>query len=213
MLTLEKLDLKKQWKHLHGPPTGEITTVTVPRSPTSFSTGRATPTHQSSLSRLLKLSILSPTPSSSRSNKIHAPSTTASCPSKASGGRRSARLHAGGQIHVELDRHDSPAGIHLPRSSGIHLPRSCRRRLRRSPQKEKSRGARPCPLRHPRRRRVRADALPGSVFRKDPVVQRIHDAISAAGKELYGKHHEIYLSDPRRTAPAKLRTILRQPMR
>jgi hypothetical protein len=28
-----------------------------------------------------------------------------------------------------------------------------------------------------------------------------------------GRHHEIYLSDPRRTAPAKLRTILRQPVR
>jgi len=27
-----------------------------------------------------------------------------------------------------------------------------------------------------------------------------------------GKHHEIYLSDPRRTAPERLRTILRQPV-
>jgi len=27
-----------------------------------------------------------------------------------------------------------------------------------------------------------------------------------------GKHHEIYLSDSRRVAPAKLRTILRQPV-
>ena len=27
-----------------------------------------------------------------------------------------------------------------------------------------------------------------------------------------GKHHEIYLSDIRRTEPAKLRTILRQPV-
>jgi hypothetical protein len=28
-----------------------------------------------------------------------------------------------------------------------------------------------------------------------------------------GKHHEIYLSDPRRAAPGKLKTILRQPVR
>jgi hypothetical protein len=28
-----------------------------------------------------------------------------------------------------------------------------------------------------------------------------------------GKHHEIYLSDPRRTAPEKLKTVLRQPVR
>jgi hypothetical protein len=27
-----------------------------------------------------------------------------------------------------------------------------------------------------------------------------------------GKHHEIYLGDPRRVEPAKLRTILRQPV-
>lgn len=28
-----------------------------------------------------------------------------------------------------------------------------------------------------------------------------------------GKHHEIYLSDPRRTIPEKMRTVLRQPIR
>ncbi len=27
-----------------------------------------------------------------------------------------------------------------------------------------------------------------------------------------GRHHEIYMSDPRRTVPEKLRTILRQPV-
>jgi hypothetical protein len=45
-----------------------------------------------------------------------------------------------------------------------------------------------------------------------PTIQRIHDFIHAAGKELHGKHHEIYLNDARRTAPEKLKTILRQPM-
>jgi hypothetical protein len=30
---------------------------------------------------------------------------------------------------------------------------------------------------------------------------------------LAGRHHEIYLSDPRRIAPARLRTILRRPVR
>jgi hypothetical protein len=28
----------------------------------------------------------------------------------------------------------------------------------------------------------------------------------------YGRHHEIYLSDLRRTAPDRLRTVLRQPV-
>ncbi|WP_404285336.1 GyrI-like domain-containing protein [Glutamicibacter arilaitensis] len=40
-----------------------------------------------------------------------------------------------------------------------------------------------------------------------------HQFIPEQGFEMTGKHHEIYLSDPRRVAPAKLRTILRQPVR
>jgi hypothetical protein len=34
-----------------------------------------------------------------------------------------------------------------------------------------------------------------------------------AGLAPSGPHREIYLSDPRRVAPEKLRTILRQPVR
>jgi hypothetical protein len=33
------------------------------------------------------------------------------------------------------------------------------------------------------------------------------------GLELHGRHHEIYLSDPRRVEPAKLKTILRHPVK
>ena len=33
------------------------------------------------------------------------------------------------------------------------------------------------------------------------------------GMELYGRHHEIYLSDPRRVAPERLKTILRHPVK
>ncbi|RBP67042.1 hypothetical protein DFO66_10295 [Brevibacterium sanguinis] len=40
-----------------------------------------------------------------------------------------------------------------------------------------------------------------------------HEVVPAAGFELTGRHHEIYLSDLRRAAPEKLRTILRQPVR
>lgn len=39
-----------------------------------------------------------------------------------------------------------------------------------------------------------------------------HDYILAQGRRMVGKHHEIYLSDPRRAAPEKLHTILRQPV-
>jgi len=46
-----------------------------------------------------------------------------------------------------------------------------------------------------------------------PVLDRMHhEFIPSQGLRLSGTHHEIYVSDFRRTAPAKLRTILRQPV-
>ena len=45
-----------------------------------------------------------------------------------------------------------------------------------------------------------------------PTIKRLHDFITEQGYQLACKHHEIYLSDPRRTAPEKLKTILRQPV-
>jgi hypothetical protein len=41
----------------------------------------------------------------------------------------------------------------------------------------------------------------------------MHDVfIPGQGLRMVGKHHEIYLSDFRRVAPEKQRTILRQPV-
>lgn len=44
-------------------------------------------------------------------------------------------------------------------------------------------------------------------------IQKIHAAIQASGHQLSGKHHEIYVSNPAKTAPEKLKTVLRQPMK
>lgn len=40
----------------------------------------------------------------------------------------------------------------------------------------------------------------------------LHAFIEENGYKLRGRHHEIYLGDPRRTAPEKLKTILRHPV-
>jgi len=45
-----------------------------------------------------------------------------------------------------------------------------------------------------------------------PSVVRLHGFAAARGLRLRGRHHEIYLSDPRRAAPEKMRTVLRQPV-
>lgn len=53
----------------------------------------------------------------------------------------------------------------------------------------------------------------GSYDDEAPVLAALHDEfIPAAGLRMTGRHHEIYLSDPRRVAPERLRTILRQPV-
>lgn len=71
--------------------------------------------------------------------------------------------------------------------------------------------------------KVRLDALEegrcvqtlhlGPYDEETAVLQEMHDEfIPGAGLTMSGRHHEIYLSDSRRVAPAKLRTILRQPV-
>jgi hypothetical protein len=45
-----------------------------------------------------------------------------------------------------------------------------------------------------------------------PSIERLHEAIATAGARPAGRHHEIYLGDPRRAAPDRLKTILRQPI-
>jgi hypothetical protein len=46
-----------------------------------------------------------------------------------------------------------------------------------------------------------------------PALARLHDEYLAAnGLRMTGHHHEVYLSDPRRARPEKLKTVLRQPV-
>lgn len=46
-----------------------------------------------------------------------------------------------------------------------------------------------------------------------PVIAELHNSyLPANNLKENGKHHEIYLSDPRRTVPSKLKTIIRQPV-
>jgi hypothetical protein len=53
----------------------------------------------------------------------------------------------------------------------------------------------------------------GPYSAEGPTIERLHNFIKENGCELKGKHHEIYLSDPRRSAPERMKTVIRQPMR
>lgn len=52
----------------------------------------------------------------------------------------------------------------------------------------------------------------GSYAEEGPTVEKLHREILNQGFQLRGKHHEIYLGDPRKAEPAKLKTIVRQPV-
>lgn len=52
----------------------------------------------------------------------------------------------------------------------------------------------------------------GSYDEEAPTIAQMHQEMTDLGYAPRGKHHEIYLSDPRRVAAEKLKTVLRQPV-
>ena len=52
----------------------------------------------------------------------------------------------------------------------------------------------------------------GRFSAEGPTVEKVHLFIEEYGSQRIGKHHEIYLSDIRRAAPEKWKTIIRQPL-
>jgi hypothetical protein len=53
----------------------------------------------------------------------------------------------------------------------------------------------------------------GPFAAEKPTIEKLYAFIKEHGYEFNGKHHEIYLSDPRRAAPEKFKTVLRQPVK
>jgi len=58
----------------------------------------------------------------------------------------------------------------------------------------------------------------GPYSEEEQTIEKLHNFIKEKGYEFDGsipgkRHHEIYLSDMRRTKPEKLKTIIRQPIK
>jgi hypothetical protein len=53
----------------------------------------------------------------------------------------------------------------------------------------------------------------GPYSAEGPTIARLHDFMKENGYTFNGRHHEIYLGDPRRCQPEKLKTIIRQPVK
>jgi hypothetical protein len=206
MFIMEKIDLKKQWKHLYQPPVGEITTVNVPPLTYLMVDGEGDPNTSKSFGQAVEA--------------LYSLSYTLKFSLK-----KSPRAIDYGVMPLEgLWWADDPCVFFQTDKSTwkwtamILQPEFISRANVDAAFDEVSRKKNPIAI-----DRVRFETLDegdsvqtlylGPFPGEGPTIQRMHDVILAAGKELQGKHHEIYLSDPRRTAPAKLRTILRQPMR
>lgn len=53
----------------------------------------------------------------------------------------------------------------------------------------------------------------GPYDKEGPILNKMHSEFMSAHSLVFnGKHHEIYMSDPRKVAPEKLRTVVRQPV-
>ncbi len=69
------------------------------------------------------------------------------------------------------------------------------------------------------RREVLKEGLCAQILHKGPyaaekpTIEKLHAFMREQGLVFAGSHHEIYLSDPRRAAPERMKTIIRQPVR
>jgi hypothetical protein len=202
---MEKLDLKKQWKHLYQPKPGVIVTVNVPPLTYLMVDGQGDPNTSQSFSEAIEA--------------IYSLSYTLKFTLK-----KSPRAIDYGVMPLEgLWWADDPRAFHLADKSAwkwtamILQPEFIVQREVDAAFDQVRKKKNPAAL-----DRVRLETLEegpsaqilylGPFSEEGPTIQRMHDFIHAAGKELRDKHHEIYLSDPRRTASEKLKTILRQPM-
>ena len=52
----------------------------------------------------------------------------------------------------------------------------------------------------------------GPYSAEPPTIEALHQFVADQGLQLRDKHHEVYLSDPSRTAPERMKTILRHPV-
>lgn len=203
---MQKLDLKKQWKHLYQPLAGAITAVDVPPLTYLMVGGEGNPNTAPAFQQAIEA--------------LYALSYTLKFSLK-----KSPQPMDYGVMPLEgLWWADDPRGFHQVDKSKwkwtamILQPEFISRAQVDAAFAEVRRKKNP-----PALDRVRFETLEegaaaqvlytGPFSAEGPTIQRLHDFIHASGKQLHGKHHEIYLSDPRRTASEKLKTILRQPMR
>jgi len=199
---MSKIDLKKELKHLYSAPAGEPVLVEVPRMRFLMADGEGDPNNNPLFQELANLLY-----GLSFSLKFAAKKTGADYTVAPLEGLWWAEDMRG----FSMDRREAwkwTLMIMQPEPIGPEMVAQARLELER--KKQQSTVA--------VRFEAFSEGLCAQILHLGPyaaeasTIQRLHRFAAERGYQLRGKHHEIYLGDPRRCAPEKLKTLLRQPV-
>jgi hypothetical protein len=202
---LDKLDLKKQFKHLYNPSAKDVSVVEVPTMAFLMIDGRGDP----NISEEYRLAI----------ETLYAVSYTLKFAGKKSGGADYAVGPLEGLWWVDdmrlfsTDHKGAWKWTAMIAQPDFITPAQV---ARAKADVEKKKGSLALPV---LRFEIFTEGSAAQILyvgpysAEGPTIARLHAHIAQLGASLSGKHHEIYLGDPRRTAPDKLKTVIRQPFR
>lgn len=202
---MDKLDLKKTWKDLYNPSAQEVSVVEVPAFNFLMIDGQGDPNTSADYQAAVEA--------------LYALSYTLKFAVKRAGGADYAVMPLEGLWWAEGEAPFSPEDRSAWRWTAMILqPDVVNARLVEEALHQVSQKS-PMPALGKVRFEAYEEGLSvqilhlGPYAAEGPTIEKLHRFIAERGYATNGKHHEIYLSDPRRTAPEKIKTIIRQPIR
>lgn len=205
---MEKLDLKKQLASLYNQPAGRISIVDVPAAQFLMIDGEGNPNNSQSFAEAVEALF-------GLSYTLKFMVKKGANPIDYSVMPLEGLWWTDDMNHFSMDDKDSWKWTLMIRQPDFITPEMVREA---TAQLDKKKGAELPALRQIRFESMTEGACAqilhtGPYSAEPPTIQKLHDFIHENGYALHGKHREIYLSDARRTAPEKMKTIIRQPVR
>jgi hypothetical protein len=206
---MQKLDLKKQYKHLYQPPANEVVVVEVPELLFAMLDGRIAPGETPSTSATFEDAV----------GALYGIAYTLKFISKK---RETDPVDYGvmpleglwwadsGEFDPERSE---PWNYTLLILQPDHVDEALFEEARRQLQRKKPHSAAGALRLERFHERLSIQTMHVGPYADEPrTLARMRAFAGANGYAYRGRHHEIYLGDPRRAAPEKLRTVLRQPV-
>lgn len=217
---MTKIDFKKEWKHLYNPPKGKFTLVDVPPMQFLLLDGKGDPnTSQEYQAAIEALYAVAYTLKFMSKKELGSDFTVMPLEGLWEAIAMVAELAAAATVDEWVQRFASSNKDEWMWTMMIMQPEWITESMFTQAREkvEKSKGLSSLPM-------LRMETIHeglavqtmhlGPYADEGPTLGRLHlEFLPQEGYEEAGMHHEIYLSDPRRTAPEKLKTVLRQPVR